>query len=101
MSWFKRMPSPKVKGGDKKESLPEGLWTKCPQCGNASLARDVVLHLETCPSCGHHVRKQARERLEAFLDPGSIEELATGLSAGDPLEFEDSKGYPARVAAAR
>ncbi len=101
MTWFKRMQSPKVKAGSKKESLPEGLWTKCDSCAAVSLARDVITQLETCPECGHHFRLRSRDRLRSFFDADSFEELELGLTAGDPLSFVDTKPYDERVAGAR
>ncbi|MEM6367974.1 MAG: acetyl-CoA carboxylase, carboxyltransferase subunit beta [Myxococcota bacterium] len=96
MSWFKRMASPKVTGEDK-TSVPTGLWKRCPACGSAHLADDVASNLGICPSCEHHYRIGGRERLNAFLDEGSIEELAGGLEAVDALGFRDSQRYVDRV----
>jgi acetyl-CoA carboxylase carboxyl transferase subunit beta len=100
MTWFKRMEAPKVKG-DKKASVPTGLWKKCEECGQASLAEDVSAAFETCPSCGHHFRLGGRERLVSFLDDDdSMVEHATDLNAPDPLAFKDSKKYSDRIKAA-
>lgn len=100
MSWFKRMEAPKVKADGKKASVPSGLWTKCEGCGQAHLAEKVAESLETCPSCGHHFRLGARDRLLSFFDPETMEELAPELRASDPLGFRDSKRYADRVASA-
>ncbi len=100
MDWFKRVPAPKVKG-EKKASVPSGLWRRCEGCGLASLAEDVASHLETCPACGHHFRLGARRRLESFLDEGSLTETATDLVASDPLGFNDTKRYADRVVSAQ
>jgi len=97
MSWFKRMAAPSVKGDAKKVSVPSGLWAKCAGCDIVSLAEDLTANLETCPKCGHHERIGARARLGSFLDEGSIEELAADLIPTDPLAFNDSKTYLARV----
>ena len=101
MSWFKRLAAPKVKVGGKKASVPSGLWRKCDACGSASLAEDVAAHLETCPRCDFHFRVGARDRLEMFLDPDSLEELEPDLEATDPLAFKDSKPYLERVIEAK
>ncbi len=100
MGWFKRVPAPKVKG-EKKASVPSGLWRRCEGCGLASLAEDVSSQLETCPACNHHFRLGARRRLETFLDEGSLVEVATDLAAADPLVFNDTKRYADRVVAAK
>lgn len=100
MTWFKRMEAPKVKGEGKKASVPTGLWKKCEVCGQASLAEDVALFLETCSGCGHHFRIGGRDRLRSFFDPDSMSEVARHLGAADPLGFKDSKRYLDRVKSA-
>jgi acetyl-CoA carboxylase carboxyl transferase subunit beta len=94
------MEAPKVKGEGRKASVPSGLWKKCESCGQAHLAEEVANALDTCPSCGHHFRMGARERLLGFLDEGPIREIANGLEAKDPLGFKDSKKYLDRVKSA-
>jgi acetyl-CoA carboxylase carboxyl transferase subunit beta len=96
VAWFKRIASPKVKN-EAKASVPSGVWKRCPSCGAAHLAEDVTANLEVCPSCRHHYRIGGRERLAAFLDPGTMAEEAPGLSPKDPLSFRDSKRYSDRV----
>ena len=100
MTWFKRMAAPGVRS-EEKASVPSGVWRLCDVCGASSLAKDVAAALETCPSCGHHFRISARERLRHFLDDTDIEELGTELVSGDPLSFVDSKAYPDRIAGAQ
>jgi acetyl-CoA carboxylase carboxyl transferase subunit beta len=90
------MASPKPKG-DVKTSVPTGLWRKCDQCGTVSLADEVAKVLETCPTCGHHFRIGARDRLSSFLDPQSVIEIARELQASDPLGFKDTKKYLDRI----
>jgi acetyl-CoA carboxylase carboxyl transferase subunit beta len=96
VTWFSKMAPPPVKG-DKKASVPSGVWRRCEGCGASRLAEEVTANLEVCPECGHHLRIGARARLLAFLDEGSAEELAQGLLPGDPLEFADQRPYPERV----
>jgi acetyl-CoA carboxylase carboxyl transferase subunit beta len=47
------------------------------------------------------MRMGARERLERFLDPETIEEIGAGISPEDPLKFRDSKRYRDRLAQAQ
>lgn len=100
VAWFKRLAAPKVKG-DRKTSVPTGLWRLCDACGSSSLAEEVYQALETCPGCGNHFRMGARDRITSFLDEGSFVEEAAELVSGDPLEFEDSKPYKKRVETAQ
>ena len=94
------MAAPGVRGVEK-ASVPSGVWRLCDNCGASSLAKDIAAALQTCPSCGHHFRISARERLGLFLDQTEIEELGRELVSADPLTFVDSKAYPDRITAAQ
>src|SRR5438094_6666659 len=100
MSWLKREPSG-IKTRSKRErrkDVPEGLWTKCEDCGEALFQTVLDENLWTCPRCGFHFRVPARTYLEFIIDPGSFEERFAELEAGDPLEFRDAKmRYPDRL----
>jgi acetyl-CoA carboxylase carboxyl transferase subunit beta len=95
MTWFKR-DRKKIQTTEKKE-LPGDLWQKCPSCGDILYRKDLVQKAWVCPKCGHHFRISADEYLELLLDPGSFQEHDADLQSVDPLEFVDSKSYPARV----
>jgi acetyl-CoA carboxylase carboxyl transferase subunit beta len=43
------------------------------------------------------MRIGARQRLELFLDPDTVQEIAAGLEPQDPLRFKDSKRYRDRL----
>jgi len=84
-----------------KRTLGEGLFRKCEACGDAVKKEDFERNLEVCPACGFHFHLTAEQWIEVLADEGTWTALDTGLSAGDPLEFVDSKAYPDRVEAAR
>ncbi len=46
--------------GDKKRDMPEGLWHKCPKCG------EVIHELELQQSLLNAVRDELARHLEAF-----------------------------------
>jgi len=94
----------KTKAGvdaSEKKTLGEGLFRKCDSCGDAVKKDDFERNLEVCPACGFHFHLTAEQWIELLADDGSWTSLDTELSAGDPLEFIDSKAYPDRVEAAR
>ncbi len=95
------MPSRIRTEGTSKRKVPEGLWDKCPSCGAVLYRSDLERNLQVCPKCNHHMRIGARERLLAFLDEGSQEELAEDLESVDFLKFKDSKKYKDRIVAAQ
>ncbi len=102
MSWFEKlMPSRIRTQGDRKRQVPEGLWTKCPECQSVLYRVDLERNLDVCPKCGHHFRIGARRRLDIFLDPEPREEIGAELEPVDVLKFKDSKKYKDRLSQAQ
>jgi acetyl-CoA carboxylase carboxyl transferase subunit beta len=102
MSWLKRersgiKTSPEEARGARPD-VPEGLWTKCEDCGEALFQTVLEEHSWTCPNCGHHFRVPARTYLQFLVDADSFSERDADLEAGDPLGFRDAKmRYPDRL----
>ena len=82
----------------KNVDVPEGLWLKCAGCSETIYRKSMEEALHTCPTCGHHFRMDARQRIETLVDPGSFEEMDALLAPGDPLKFVDKKNYAKRLA---
>jgi acetyl-CoA carboxylase carboxyl transferase subunit beta len=103
MSWLKRERK-RIKATDKSErpELPEGLWTKCENCGEALFQTVLEENLWTCPKCEHHFRIASRSYLTILVDEGTFQERDPDLVAGDPLEFKDARmRYPERIRTAQ
>jgi acetyl-CoA carboxylase carboxyl transferase subunit beta len=81
--------------------VPEGLWIKCPACDAVLYRAELDRNLQVCPKCSHHMRIEARDRLESFLDEGVGEEIGADVEPEDPLKFRDSKKYRDRLLAAQ
>lgn len=75
-------------------------WIACPECKQVLYRREWDEALQVCPSCGHHGRLSARERVAQLCDEGSFVEWDPGLVSSDPLEFTDLKPYKDRQAQA-
>jgi acetyl-CoA carboxylase carboxyl transferase subunit beta len=97
MSWLKKLVPAKIQTGDRRRSVPEGLWTKCPGCDAVLYQAELERNLAVCPKCGHHMRISARERLDVFLDPEGREEIGASVGPIDALKFKDSKRYKDRI----
>jgi acetyl-CoA carboxylase carboxyl transferase subunit beta len=82
----------------KKEGIPEGLWLRCPECGDMLFRKVVEENLDVCPGCQYHFRVSARRRIEMLVDPGSFEEMFADIEPADPLKFVDKKAYKDRLA---
>ncbi len=99
MSWFKKL-LPKV-STEKKKGVPEGIWSKCPECTAVLYRAELERNLDVCPKCNYHIRINARKRIDQFLDEDHREELARNISPVDRLKFRDSKKYKDRLSAAQ
>ncbi|MEN9481599.1 MAG: hypothetical protein RLZZ298_2994 [Pseudomonadota bacterium] len=100
MSWLTKLLPPKIKreqGAQRRASLPEGLWSKCPSCEAVLYATDLDNNLQVCPKCSHHNRLGSRQRLDLLLDPEGRFEIGAEVIAIDTLKFKDSKSYPTRL----
>jgi acyl-CoA carboxylase subunit beta len=76
-------------------------WVTCDGCGCLVYARRFIRQFSVCPSCGHHARLTAPERLAALLDEDTIRPLGPVDTIADPLQFVDEQPYAQRLAAAR
>lgn len=102
MSWLKKLiPSQIRTAGSQKKAVPEGLWTKCPECNAVLYRAEVERNMDVCPKCDHHMRIGARRRLDAFLDEEPRVEIGAELSPVDALKFKDLKKYKDRLTQAQ
>lgn len=102
MSWFEKILPSIKQVTERKKSVPEGLWMKCPKCESVLYRSEVERNDEVCPKCDHHMRLSARKRLKAFFDEGSkVTEISAGVSPVDALKFRDQKKYKDRIVAAQ
>ena len=103
MNWLNRI-RPKGTATTKNErsnSVPEGLWKKCPKCASPLYRPELERNLDVCPKCEHHMRIGARRRLDIFLDKDGAQEIEKDLEAIDRLKFEDVQKYKDRISDAQ
>lgn len=101
-NWLREKLIPSIMRSEvKKSSVPEGLWHKCPSCDAVLYRPELEKTEDVCPKCNHHMRIDARSRLDIFLDPEGREEIGAELEPVDRLKFRDSKKYKDRLAAAQ
>ncbi|MBO1923501.1 acetyl-CoA carboxylase, carboxyltransferase subunit beta [Thiomicrorhabdus sp. 6S3-12] len=101
MNWFEKILPSIKQVTERKKSVPEGLWTKCPKCEATLYRAEVARNQEVCPKCDHHMRLGGRARLEAFFDEDSFKEFAAEVGPVDALKFRDLKKYKDRIAQAQ
>ena len=95
MGIFSRPPF----SSDKKRELPEGLWQKCPSCGEMIHNLELQQNFRVCPRCDHHLTQSARERIDMLTDPGSFTEDDADMTSVDVLKFTGQASYTDRLKA--
>ena len=79
------------------EGIPEGLWLRCPECGEMLFAKAVNEALKVCSKCQYHFKVPAWERVMQLADEGTFEEMFKDIAPVDTLEFKDKKSYADRL----
>jgi acetyl-CoA carboxylase carboxyl transferase subunit beta len=100
-NWLEKIVPSLVRNEKKRTNIPEGLWKKCPKCDSVLYRPELEKNLNVCPKCDHHMRLNARRRLELFLDEQGRQEVAAEVTPVDRLKFRDSKKYKDRLSAAQ
>jgi acetyl-CoA carboxylase carboxyl transferase subunit beta len=101
-SWFDDLKTPRFKGEPQARvaKVPEGLWGKCPQCGEIIQTRQLQDNFSVCSECDHHLRISALDRVLLLTDENSFVPYGEDFRSNDPLKFDDSKPYRDRLAQA-
>lgn len=82
---------PKEQAISKKE-LPDGLWVKCPKCGEVIFNKNLEENARVCTKCEYHFRITSRKRLSLLADENSFEEWDTEIFSLNPLDFPSYDG---------
>jgi acetyl-CoA carboxylase carboxyl transferase subunit beta len=99
--WFKRIKKGILTSTSEKKETPEGLWTKCPECGYICTVSELRENLFVCPKCTYHHRIGSDEYYEILFDDNQYEELfeniRENIRSKDFLGFTDLKPYHKRL----
>lgn len=91
-------PKPSLKLGNlKKREMPEGLWQKCPECGEVIHKLELSQNLKVCPKCDHHFTLSAAERIQNLVDSETFQEFDAELTSVDVLNFKGVATYQDRL----
>jgi acetyl-CoA carboxylase carboxyl transferase subunit beta len=96
-SWFKRIKKGITTSTAEKKETPEGLWSKCPECGYICTMTELRESLFVCPKCNHHHRIGSAEYFEILFDDNKYEVLFENIRSKDFLHFTDLKNYGKRL----
>jgi acetyl-CoA carboxylase carboxyl transferase subunit beta len=95
MAIFKK---PSLKTQDrKKRDIPQGLFQKCPGCGEVVHEIELAENQRVCPRCDYHFAQTAKERITDLLDPQSFVEMDADLKSIDTLLFQGMASYKDRL----
>src|ERR1700720_1584105 len=82
---------------NKKREMPEGLWQKCPDCGEVIHNLELVQNLKVCPKCDYHFTLTAKERIDNLIDPETFSEFDSNMLSVDFLRFKGVAAYGDRL----
>ncbi len=77
----------------KKRDVPDGLWMKCPSCGEIVYKEEVKANLEVCIKCDHHFTLPRQARIDLLSDEGTFVEWAGDIKSVDTLGFTGKQSY--------
>lgn len=69
---------------------PENLFHSCPQCKESHLFEDLMHNHYVCPTCNHHMKLTAHERLRQIMDENTFVEMDKRMTL---VEGQDFPGY--------
>lgn len=88
MSLFKRgTKASRKEARQNVDALPDGLWTKCPECSEILFKKELEKNLFVCNKCGHHYVLGAWDRIQITVDDGTFAEMDANILSADPLGF--------------
>tara|TARA_Y100001934_G_C12368123_1_gene784724 strand:- start:1794 stop:2630 length:837 start_codon:yes stop_codon:yes gene_type:complete len=95
MAWFKRKDK-KLKDSEK-SPIPDGLWDKCPSCGEIIYKPELEKKLSVCNHCNHHFRILPENYVNLLLDEGTEIRHFHNLFSKDFLSFKGNKAYKNQI----
>ena len=100
MTWLRKAKEG-LKAQQRRRELPDGLWTKCEDCGEILYHKELERNLWTCSKCSYHFRISARSYIKILVDEDTFVERFSEVVSTDPLKFRDAKRYSDRLKKAR
>lgn len=96
-SWFKRIKKGILTSTAEKKETPEGLWSKCPDCGYICTVTELRENLFVCPKCSYHHRVGSAQYFEILFDDNRFDIMFEDIRSKDFLQFTDLKSYERRL----
>ena len=96
MAIFKK-PKIQTQGRKRRGDIPQGLFQKCPGCGEVVSEIELSENLRVCPRCDYHFTLSAKDRITSLVDPDSFVEMDADLKSIDTLRFQGMASYKDRL----
>lgn len=96
MAWFLRSKKNLEKQEEVRDT-PNGLWAKCPSCGEIIYKKQLEENVWTCAACDFHFRIGTDEYVRILFDDDTFVETETHIRSADPLLFVDTRPYKDRL----
>jgi acetyl-CoA carboxylase carboxyl transferase subunit beta len=95
--WYRRLRKGITTSTAEKREMPEGLWSKCPECHYICTTSELRENLYVCPKCNYHHRIGSEDYFEILFDGAKYTELFENIQSIDFLGFTDLKPYHKRL----
>jgi acetyl-CoA carboxylase carboxyl transferase subunit beta len=96
MAIFKK-PKIQTQARKKRDDIPQGLFQKCPGCGEVVHEIELAENLRVCPRCDYHFALSAADRIGNLLDTETFVEMDADLRSVDTLRFQGMASYKDRL----
>ena len=80
-----------------RREIPEGIWSRCEQCGETTYNNALERSGWICPRCGNHLHIGFDKYVDQLLDHGTVEQINADIATADPLRFRDHRRYTDRI----
>ena len=67
MAWYDRIKKGIHTLTSEKKDTPDGLWIKCPKCGNIDTFDELEDNYHICPHCENHFRIGSKEYFDILF----------------------------------
>jgi len=81
----------------KKKNIPEGIFSKCPDCGSPAYTKALKDNDNVCSNCNYHFALSGKERINLLIDQGTFQEFDKNITSKDPLQFKGPKTYKQKL----
>ena len=79
--WYKRLRKGITTSTAEKREMPEGLWSKCPECHYICTTSELKENMYVCPKCNYHHRIGSEDYFEILFNEKRYTELFENIKS--------------------